>query len=172
MIRLLTVLHALAAQAPGEIDPEMGEFNVFLFCLLVIGLVAMAVLVVIGIVIGVIMAITGGAVVVSGAALSSTIAAAVRRSPQAGLLWFVVQLSIAGGALSGFAVGAIYSHWHELSVWNWQHSGLAALIGACTSAAIGWISVKLWLHVWNQLHTWWRHRGASERRLSSKPQEP
>lgn len=172
MTWLLITLTDLAAQAPGEFDPEAGEFNLFLFCFLVIGLVTIAVLVVIGIVVGIIVAVTGGAVVVSGAALSSSIAAAVHRSPQMGLVWFVIQLSIAGGALSGFAVGAIYSYLHELPVWNWQHSGLAVLIGACTSVAIGWISVKLWLHVWNQLHTWWRHRGALERSLSSKPQEP
>jgi hypothetical protein len=59
----------LAAQAPGELDPEAGEFNLFLFCFLVIGLVALAALAVIGIVVGIMVAVTGGAVVVSGAAL-------------------------------------------------------------------------------------------------------
>jgi hypothetical protein len=81
------------------------EFNLFLFSFLVIGLVALAVLCVIGIIVGVFVVVTGGAAVVSGAALSSSIAAAVRRNPQTGLMWFVIQLSIAGGTVSGFAVG-------------------------------------------------------------------
>ena len=162
MIRFLTALASLAAQAPGELDPEMGEFNLFLFCFLVIGLVALAALCVIGIIVGIFVLVTGGAAVVSGAALTSSIVAAVRKNPQTGLMWFVIQLSIAGGAVLGFAVGAIYSYLHQEDVWNWQHTGLAALIGACTSAAIGWISVKLWLRVWNQLHQWWRQRGQSE----------
>ena len=170
MIRFLTALATLAAQAPDELDHELGEFNLFLFCFLVIGLVALAVLCVIGIIVGVFVVVTGGAAVVSGAALSSSIAAALRRNPQTGLMWFVIQLSIAGGTVSGFAVGAVYSYFHKMAVWNWQHTGLAALMGACTSAAIGWISVQLWLHVWNQLQQWWRQRGQSKeanRSLSS-----
>lgn len=170
MIRFLTALATLAAQAPGELDHELGEFNLFLFCFLVIGLVALAVLCVIGIIVGIFVVVTGGAAVVSGAALSSSIAAAVRRNPQTGLMWFVIQLSLAGGTVSGFAVGAVYSYFHKMAVWNWQHTGLAALMGAGTSAAIGWISVKLWLLVWNQLQQWWRQRGQfkdANRSLSS-----
>lgn len=162
MNQFLTALLTMAAQAPGELDPELGEFNLFLFGFAVIGLVAGAVLVVIGIVVGVFVVVTGGAAVVSGAALSSSIAAGIRRSPQTGLMWFVVQLSIAGGAVSGFAVGAAYSYLNNLPVWNWQHSGLAALVGACTGAAIGWISLKLWLRVWNLIQQWWRQRGRLE----------
>jgi hypothetical protein len=158
--RFLIAVLILAAQAPGELDPEAGEFNLFLFCFLVIGLVALAALAVIGIVVGIMVAVTGGAVVVSGAALSSSIAAAARRSPQTGLMWFVVQMSFAGGAMSGFAVGALYSSFHQLPVLNWTHSGLAALIGAGTSAAIGWISMKLWLRIWRQLQQWWQQRGS------------
>ena len=160
MTRFLTAVLILAAQAPGELDPEAGEFNLFLFSFLVIGLVALAALAVIGIVVGIMVAVTGGAVVVSGAALSSSIAAAARRSPQTGLMWFVVQMSFAGGAVSGFAVGALYSSFHQLPVLNWTHSGLAALIGAGTSAAIGWISVKLWLRIWRQFQQWWQQRGS------------
>ncbi|HRH94288.1 MAG TPA: hypothetical protein PLB55_00060 [Prosthecobacter sp.] len=163
MIRFLTAFLTLASQAPGELDPEAGEFNLFLFCFLVIGLVTLVALVVIGIVVGIIVAVTGGAVVVSGAALSSSIAAAARRSPQTGLMWFVVQMSFAGGAVSGFAVGALYSYFNKLPVWNWPHSGLAALIGASTSAAIGWASVKLWIRIWRQLQQWWQQRGQLER---------
>jgi hypothetical protein len=158
--RFLTAVLILAAQAPGELDPEAGEFNLFLFSFLVIGLVALAALAVIGIVVGIMVAVTGGAVVVSGAALSSSIAAAARRSPQTGLMWFVVQMSFAGGAVSGFAVGALYSSFHQLPVLNWTHSGLAALIGAGTSAASGWISVKLWLRIWRQFQQWWQQRGS------------
>jgi hypothetical protein len=158
--RFLIAVLILAAQAPGELDPEAGEFNLFLFSFLVIGLVALAALAVIGIVVGIMVAVTGGAVVVSGAALSSSIAAAARRSPQTGLMWFVVQMSFAGGAVSGFAVGALYSSFHQLPVLNWTHSGLAALIGAGTSAAIGWISVKLWLRIWRQFQQWWQQRGS------------
>ena len=160
MTRFLIAVLILAAQAPGELDPEAGEFNLFLFSFLVIGLVALAALAVIGIVVGIMVAVTGGAVVVSGAALSSSIAAAARRSPQTGLMWFVVQMSFAGGAVSGFAVGALYSSFHQLPVLNWTHSGLAALIGAGTSAAIGWISVKLWLRIWRQFQQWWQQRGS------------
>jgi MFS family permease len=161
--RFLTAVLILAAQAPGELDPEAGEYNLFLFCFLVIGLVALAALAalaVIGIVVGIMVAVTGGAMVVSGAALSSSIAAAARRSPQTGLMWFVVQMSFAGGAVSGFAVGALYSSFHQLPVLNWTHSGLAALIGAGTSAAIGWIPVKLWLRIWRQFQQWWQQRGS------------
>ena len=160
MTRFLTAVLILAAQAPGELDPEAGEFNLFLFSFLVIGLVALAALAVIGIVVGIMVAVMGGAVIVSGAALSSSIAAAARRSPQTGLMWFVVQMSFAGGAVSGFAVGALYSSFHQLPVLNWTHSGLAALIGAGTSAAIGWISVKLWLRIWRQFQQWWQQRGS------------
>ena len=162
MIRFLTAFLTLASQAPGELDPEAGEFNLFLFSFLVIGLVAIAALAVIGIVVGIIVAVMGSAAVVSGAALSSSIAAAARRSPQTGLMWFVVQMSFAGGAVSGFAVGALYSSFHQLPVWNWPHSGLAALIGAGTSAAIGWAAVKLWLRIWRQLQQWWQQRGPFE----------
>lgn len=162
MTRFLTAVLILAAQAPGELDPEAGEFNLFLFSFLVIGLVAIAALAVIGIVVGIIVAVMGSAAVVSGAALSSSIAAAARRSPQTGLMWFVVQMSFAGGAVSGFAVGALYSSFHQLPVWNWPHSGLAALIGAGTSAAIGWAAVKLWLRIWRQLQQWWQQRGPFE----------
>jgi hypothetical protein len=158
--RFLTAVLILAAQAPGELDPEAGEFNLFLFCFLVIGLVALAALAVIGIVVGIIVAVMGGAAVVSGAALSSSIAAAARRNPQTGLMWFVVQMSCAGGAVSGFAVGALYSSFHQLPALNWTHSGLAALIGAGTSAAIGWTSVKLWTRIWRQLQQWWQQRGS------------
>lgn len=156
MIQVLTALMTVAAQTAPDLDPEMGESNLFLFCFLVIGLVALVVLVVIGIAVGVVVVVTGGAAVVSGAALSSSIAAAVSRSPQTGLMWFVVQMSFVGGAVSGFGVGALYSYFHQMPVWNWQHSGQAALIGAATSTAIGWISVRLWFRIWSQLQQWWR----------------
>lgn len=147
-----------ATQTVDELSPESDEFNLFLFSFLVIGLVSIAVLVAIGICLGLFLTIAGGAAVVSGAALTSAIAATKRQNPQTGLMWFVIQLSLAGGALSGFSIGAVYSHLHQLPVWNWSYSGLATLLGASLSAGIGWISVKLWLRVWIQLLQWWQHR--------------
>ncbi len=153
-----TAFITFALQTANELDPEMGEFNLFLFSFLVVGLVTLTVLVIIGIITGLALAITGSAVVLTGAALSSAIAATARRNPQTGLMWFVVQMSLAGGAMSGFAIGALYSHLHKLSVWNWHYSGLATLLGGSLSAGIGWISVKLWLRVWLQLVQWRQHR--------------
>ena len=158
MTRWLTFFLLVAPEASSGLDHELGEFNLFLFCFLVIGLIGMAVLIGAGIVTGVFVALTGGATVVSGVALSSSIAAAVSRSPLTGLKWFVIQMSMAGGAVSGFLIGAIYSHLHKMPLWNWQSSGLAALLGAVLSGGIGWTSLKLWLKVWHQLQQWWQRQ--------------
>lgn len=156
MTRLMTFLLLVAPEASSGLDHELGEFNLFLFCFLVVGLVGMAVQIGIGVVTGICMAAIGGGMVISSAALSALIAATASRNPWTGLKWFVVQLSLAGGALSGLVIGLIYSYLHGIPAWNWQCSGLSALLGAGVSAVIGWAALKFWLKAWNQIHQRWR----------------
>ena len=152
----------LVAQASTEIDPEAGEFNLFLFMLLVVFVVAIFVLAVIGFVVGFVIAATGGFLVISGAAVSSSVAAAVHKSPSFGFTIFVIQLSAVAGAILGALFGILYSYLNELPLLNLSYTGLAALVGFIVSALMGWMSVRLWLGICNQIQQWWISRRSSK----------
>lgn len=148
----------LAAQAPGELDPEAGEFNLFLFMFLVIGIVALFVLALVGLIVGIVVATTGGFLVLSGAAFSSSLAAVLRKSPTVGFTLFVVQMAAVAGAILGGVTAALYDYYRSSLELNWNHIGLGCLAGGGASAALGWLSVRLWLGIWQQLQQWWRAR--------------
>jgi hypothetical protein len=161
MILALTEISLLLAQTAGEIDPEAGEFNLFLFLLLVVAMVAFSILAVIGVLIALVIAATSGALVFTGAALSSAIVAAVRRSPSVGFILFVVQLSAVAGAILGGTVGMLYARSQGLPLFHGSWAGLGALIGATVLALMSWLSIKLWFGIWMQIRTWWTSRRAA-----------
>lgn len=88
-------------RAGEEIDPEAGEFNVFLFCLLLVALTAFCLLVVMGIVVGLLVAAAMAGAGFLGIMANAILSGLASRSPKVGVTVLILQF----GGLIGFIVG-------------------------------------------------------------------
>lgn len=151
-------------QAAQNTDPEAGEFNLFLFALLVIACVALFVLAVVGVLVG--LALTAVAVVAlfSGAAISSILLGFSQRSAKAGFTALLIQLAAAGGAMLGAASGALWSHFAGLPLLNFTYTGSLLIGGAAGGALGGWMVAKVWIWIAGRIQEWFRSRSRPEPR--------
>lgn len=148
--RCLSVLPFLL-QAADEIDPEAGEFNLFLFCLLVIALTAFCLLIAIGIVAGLLVAAAIAGVGFLGITSNAIISGLACKSPKVGLTVLTLQF----GGLVGLVVGTAFcvaTRW----VLNSDPFDLVALLvcgalGIALGASMAWLSLSLIVSVFRKI---------------------
>lgn len=147
----------LLAQAAQATDPEAGEFNLFLFGLLLIACVALFALVVVGVIIGLAVAVAVIVAIFSGAAISSLLLGFSQRSAKAGFTALIVQLTAAGGAILGASAGALYSHFNGLPLLNFAYTGSLFIGGAAGGALGGWMVARVWIWIATRFQAWFQN---------------
>ncbi len=120
-----------------------------------LALLVAAAIVAIGLIVGLAAGIAAIMLFVSGAAFSSSLAGALRRSPSFGFTLFVIQMSAAAGAVLGAGAGLIISHIRQVEWMNVQYTGAGALTGLLLMALLGWATMRAWLEIWKRILRWW-----------------
>lgn len=143
MIARLLSLSMPLLQVADEMDPEAGEFNVFLFCFLVVGLVTLCVLTVIGIIVGLVAAAAIAGVGMMGITANAIIVGLTCKSTRAGLTTLVLQFGAALGLMTGAAT-CLAIRWLQGSP---PFELVSILVCGASGAVLGtgftWISFKL-----------------------------
>ncbi len=143
MIATLHSFLVLLMEAADDIDPEAGEFNLFLFCFLVAGLAALCILILIGIILGLFAfaAITG--IGVASITANAVLSGLICRSPRIGLTVLTLQFGAVIGLIFGMA-SSVATRW-LLSFPPFDLTSMVAcgLLGAVLGAFIAWISLSL-----------------------------
>lgn len=130
-------------QAADDIDPEAGEFNLFLFCFLIAGVAALCILIVIGIIAGLLAFAAFTGIGVGSIAANAILAGLISKSPKVGLSAFILHFGAMLGLISGMAL-CFATRW-LLSYTPFDFISLIScgILGAILGSFLAWISFSL-----------------------------
>ncbi|MFZ4682874.1 MAG: hypothetical protein ACOYMS_10245 [Terrimicrobiaceae bacterium] len=153
MIATVHCLIVALSQAADDFDPEEGEFNLFLTCILLIGIAALCVLILVGIVIGLIAfaALTG--IGVASITANAIVTGLICKSPKVGLNALTLQFGAAIGLFFGIA-GCVATRWLlGYAPFDFVSLFVTGILFAALGASIAWISFSLVLACFRQIRS-------------------
>lgn len=141
----------LLLQVSAEIDPEAGEFNLFLFCFVIVALAAFCLLIAIGILVGLVAAIAMAGAGLLGIVANAIISGLACKSPRVG----VTVLTFQFGGLIGLGAGlasCIAARWLlRYDPMDPVTLLLCGALGAVFGTGTAWISLGLFVAVFRQI---------------------
>lgn len=154
-------------QAGEEMDPEAGEFNVFLFCLLIVALTAFCLLVAIGIVVGLLVAAAMVGAGFLGIFANALISGLVCKSPRVG----VTVLTLQFGGLIGLTVGTASCLAARCLLTDNPVDLVPLLIcgafGMILGAGMAWVSLRLIVAAFTRIKEYYDLRSQTRRKSSA-----